>query len=152
MNSVIRRIDLTCKLFAPVFTGFIISFVSLKASAIILVLWNIVSVWLQYWLLISVYNGVPALSENNRKRNTKLVPNDSLENTSEESLLSDEASSATAESYWKRKIIERLSRLPCIDAWFIYTKQEVVLPGVALSLLFFTVLRWLSFNIDSASC
>ncbi|KAJ8647684.1 hypothetical protein MRB53_000707 [Persea americana] len=142
MNSVIRRIDLTCKLFAPVFTGFIVSFVSLKASAIILALWNILSVWLQYWLLMVVYNGVPALSESNRKRNINLVPNDSPESRSEESLLSNEASSVAGENSWKRKIIERLSRLPCIDAWVIYTKQEVVLPGVALSLLYFTVLSF----------
>ncbi|KAI3920980.1 hypothetical protein MKW92_015743, partial [Papaver armeniacum] len=56
MNSVIRRIDLSCELFAPVASGFIISFASLKASAVTFALWNILSVWLQYWLLKSVYN------------------------------------------------------------------------------------------------
>ncbi|KAF4379002.1 hypothetical protein F8388_022089 [Cannabis sativa] len=110
MNSVIRRIDLSCKLFAPVITGFIISFVSLKASAMSLAIWNTISVWLEYWLFISVYKGIPALQESNHKRalnqnriNTKLV---------------------SSGSYLK--------------AWRVYLKQDTVLPGIALALLFFT--------------
>lgn len=144
MNSVIRRIDLICKLFAPVCTGFIISFISLKASAMILAIWNVVSVWLQYYLLMSVYNGIPSLSESNQKRRKKLVSTDSLEGMSEEreNLLSNEGSLTTRESYRRRKIIERIRRLPYIDAWVIYLQQEVVLPGVALALLYFTVLSF----------
>ncbi|KAM6574094.1 hypothetical protein CsatA_022421 [Cannabis sativa] len=114
MNSVIRRIDLSCKLFAPVITGFIISFVSLKASAMSLAIWNTISVWLEYWLFISVYKGIPALQESNHKRasnqnriNTKLV---------------------SSGSYLK--------------AWRVYLKQDTVLPGIALALLFFTVLSF----------
>ncbi|KAH1162862.1 hypothetical protein GYH30_001394 [Glycine max] len=68
MNSVTRRIDLTCKLLAPVVTGFIISFVSLKASALTLALWNTVSVWVEYWLFTSVYKGIPALGLSSQRR------------------------------------------------------------------------------------
>ncbi|KAI3981040.1 hypothetical protein MKX01_036586 [Papaver californicum] len=71
MNSVIRCIDLSCKLFAPVASGFTISFISVEASAVALAVWNITSVWLQYWLLKSVYDGIPALSENNQRRNAR---------------------------------------------------------------------------------
>ena len=45
MNSVLRRIDLMRKLFAAVVSGIIISFVSLKASAMTLAIWNTASVW-----------------------------------------------------------------------------------------------------------
>lgn len=76
MNSMIRRIDLTCKLFAPVVSGFIISFVSLTASAMTLALWNIFSICLQYWLLMSVYNGIPALGESSQKRALRSTSND----------------------------------------------------------------------------
>ncbi|WCJ37167.1 Solute carrier family 40 member 1 [Euphorbia peplus] len=40
MNSIIRRIDLTCKLLAPVVSGLLISFVSVKASAMASAIWN----------------------------------------------------------------------------------------------------------------
>lgn len=134
MNSVIRRIDLICKLLAPVFSGFIISFISLEASAVILALWNTLSVWLQYWLLTSVYNGIPALGESSQRRNAKVIP-------TENCICPEERSMLTEESDQEITVAERLSVIPCFDAWVIYSRQEVVLPGVALALLYFTVLR-----------
>ncbi|XP_043707232.1 solute carrier family 40 member 2 [Telopea speciosissima] len=147
MNSVIRRIDLSCKLFAPVFSGLIISFVSLKASAMTLALWNSISVWLQYWLLKSVLNGIPALGESNQKRMARLAPSDSLQSTyiseDTQSLLSyAESDLEMREQNWKSKIIQQISKIPYIDAWSVYLQQEVVLPGVALALLYFTVLSF----------
>ncbi|KAF2306498.1 hypothetical protein GH714_018717 [Hevea brasiliensis] len=62
MNSIIRRIDLTCKLLAPVVAGFIISFVSVKASAMTLVIWNTSAVLMEYWFFTSVYRGIPSLA------------------------------------------------------------------------------------------
>ncbi|KAI3474255.1 hypothetical protein Pfo_029043 [Paulownia fortunei] len=82
MNSIIRRIDLSCKLFAPVVTGFIISFVSLTASAMTLALWNVLSVCLQYWLLMSVYNGIPALREISQRRASRSPAREVDESTS----------------------------------------------------------------------
>ncbi|KAF8402546.1 hypothetical protein HHK36_010631 [Tetracentron sinense] len=147
MNTVIRRIDLICKLFAPVFTGIIISFISLKASAMTLALWNISSVCLQYWLLISVYNGIPALGESSQKRIGRLATSDSVgyPSTSQdtESLLSHEGNnSKSGEHKGKGKIVDRLLKIPYIDAWRVYLQQQDVLPGVALALLFFTVLSF----------
>ncbi|XP_008782583.1 solute carrier family 40 member 1 isoform X1 [Phoenix dactylifera] len=147
MNSVIRRIDLVCKLLAPVFSGFIISFISLKASAVILALWNTTSVWLQYWLLKSVYNGIPALNESSQRGNLKLIPSDPLESSSiievnEISVCPERRNIETEAPEWKMRIIEKLSIIPCFDAWIVYSKQEVVLPGIALALLYFTVLSF----------
>ncbi|XP_010264506.1 PREDICTED: solute carrier family 40 member 2-like [Nelumbo nucifera] len=147
MNAVIRRIDLVCKLFAPVCTGFIISFISLKASAMTLALWNTISVWLQYWLLMSVYNGIPSLSERGQRRITRLVPNDQLEETSisqdTEVLLSNvESHSGVGEQGRTSNLINRILSIPCIEAWIVYLQQDVVLPGVALALLYFTVLSF----------
>ncbi|XP_072960563.1 solute carrier family 40 member 1-like isoform X3 [Typha angustifolia] len=147
MNSVIRGIDLSCKLLAPVFSGFIISFISLKASAILLVLWNIISVWLQYWLMTSVHNGIPALSESSQRRSSKIISTDSLESSpiSEESgssIYPDQRNLETDAQDWKVAMIEKLSLVPCFDSWVIYLRQEVVLPGVALAILYFTVLSF----------
>ncbi|KAL5740283.1 hypothetical protein ACOSQ2_029463 [Xanthoceras sorbifolium] len=148
MNSIIRRIDLTCKLLAPVITGFIISFVSLKASAMTLALWTTITVWVEYWLFMSVYKGIPALGESSQRRTTRSLPiSDPAESTStsqeRESLLShDGDDAATTKIGWRRKIIYWVSNAPLVGAWRVYLRQEVVLPGVALALLFFTVLSF----------
>jgi iron-regulated transporter 1 len=149
MNSVTRRIDLTCKLLAPVITGFIISFVSLKASAITLALWNGVSVWVEYWLFTSVYNGIPALCRSSQRRMERLSLQSDIErnnkSTSEgDSLLNVTGggdSSELADGNGRKTVSEWISKISYVDAWRVYLQQEVVLPGLALALLFFTVLR-----------
>ncbi|GLT92787.1 hypothetical protein SLE2022_106050 [Rubroshorea leprosula] len=146
MNSVIRRIDLSCKLLAPVITGFIISFVSLKASAIALALWTTITIWVEYWLFMSVYNRIPALGESSLKRISRNSPQDveEISYASEESksLLPREENTTSVTKSRRRKAIEWVSNLPCIGAWKVYLQQEVVLPGVALALLYFTVLSF----------
>ncbi|KAL8168142.1 LOW QUALITY PROTEIN: hypothetical protein V2J09_009641 [Rumex salicifolius] len=126
INSMIRRIDL---LVAPVVAGFLTSFVSLTASAIFLVSWNLVSVCLQYWLLMSVYKGIPALSKKeSRTTTTKPQVNDPGQTSSV--IISHDNNN------------ERASKLPCISSWKVYLKQDVVLPGISLALLYFTVLSF----------
>ncbi|KAL0347532.1 UNVERIFIED_CONTAM: Solute carrier family 40 member 2 [Sesamum calycinum] len=147
MNSMIRRIDLSCKLFAPVVTGFIISFVSLTASAMTLALWNILSVCLQYWLLMSVYNGIPSLREVRQRRESRSSVRKNDESTSthheKKSLVSSDTNdSKQPESSSEQTIIEKFLNLPYITAWRLYIEQDVVLPGLALALLYFTVLSF----------
>jgi solute carrier family 40 (iron-regulated transporter), member 1 len=133
INSVVRRIDLSCKLLAPVFSGLVFSFVSAQASAAALALWNVASVGLEYWLFVSVYNGVPALAaENGRLRAADvLLP-------SEEEIAAPPAERA---ANWRTRLTERLSIIPCWESWVVYVRQDVALPGVALAFLYFTVLR-----------
>nr|XP_023923899.1 solute carrier family 40 member 2-like isoform X2 [Quercus suber] len=136
LNSIIRRIDLISKLGAPVLSGFVISFVSLTSSAVSLALWNAITIWVEYWLFISVYNGIPALGESSQRRVSRLSP--SVEET--ESLLSDDGgNSALAE---ESCVMSIFGWIPCFDAWKVYWQQDVVLPGLALALLYFTVLSF----------
>ncbi|RYR27094.1 hypothetical protein Ahy_B02g061424 isoform B [Arachis hypogaea] len=139
MNSVTRRIDLTCKLLAPVITGFIISFLSLKASAITLALWNTVSVWVEYWLFSSVYNGIPALKQSNQRRVAKILQSDDEERNE----ITLEGNSPQVDDRSRSKsFCEWISEIPYVVAWRVYLQQEVVIPGIALALLFFTVLSF----------
>ncbi|KAF9599246.1 hypothetical protein IFM89_036544 [Coptis chinensis] len=148
MNSVIRRIDLACNLFAPVVSGFIISFVSLKDSAITFTVWNLVSVSLIYWLLISVYNGIPTLSENNEKRKARHSQNDTVKSSSslegnKKFLSHDETDLESGQKCnWKEKLVEQFLRVPYVESWTVYLQQDVVLPGIALAILYFTVLSF----------
>lgn len=143
MNSTIRRIDLVCKLLAPVLTGFIISFVSLVASALILACWNVLSVWLEYYLWISVYDGIPALSESRQRRRVEGFINNYLEAPVRElDNISIEGTMEQESPTWISKITESLSKLFCFDAWIVYFNQDVVLPGISLALIYFTVLSF----------
>ncbi|GMY25622.1 solute carrier family 40 member 2 [Fagus crenata] len=144
MNSIIRRIDLISKLCAPVLTGFIISFVSLTASAVSLALWNCITVWVEYWLFTSVYNGIPALGESSQRRvlrnSPSVVEDSTLISQETECLLSDDkGNSALAE---KTCVMSVFGWIPCFDAWRVYFQQDVVLPGLALALLYFSVLSF----------
>lgn len=150
MNAVTRRIDLSCKLLAPVAVGFIMSYVSVLASAIVLVLWNILSVGVEYWLLSSVYYAVPSL-------NLKIRKDKSIEETSSSEshdCLNNDMSTVSATegdasikkkhetTSWRRKILQSFLRTPTIEGWLVYIKQDVALAGFALSLLYFTVLSF----------
>ncbi|CAN1276867.1 Solute carrier family 40 member 1 [Linum perenne] len=139
MNSTIRRIDLSCKLLAPVVSGFIISFVSIQASAMTLACWNTIAVWLEYGLFMSVYKGIPALRESNQKRVSRYSQTD---NDAEEPLISRESMSSSAAASAVSPTDEWLSNAPFFGAWSVYLRQNVVLPGVALALLYFTVLSF----------
>ncbi|KAF3790314.1 Solute carrier family 40 member 2 [Nymphaea thermarum] len=146
LNSVIRRIDLSCKLLAPVFTGLLISFVSLGASSLALLFWNVLSVFVEYWLLRSVYQGIPALNERRKTRTQTscsenlLVSSYSAEETG--GLPSQMETSLTVAKCWHEKLFKRILKAPAIDAWVVYVKQTTVLPGISLSLLYFTVLSF----------
>ncbi|RDX66340.1 Solute carrier family 40 member 1, partial [Mucuna pruriens] len=146
MNSVTRRIDLSCKLFAPVVSGFIISFVSLKASAITLALWNTMTVWVEYWLFQSVYNGIPALAQSSQRRMARLLQsNQAMKSPAleEDKMLPvTDDSSELIDRKGNKKISEKISQIPYIAAWRVYLQQEVALSGIALALLFFTVLSF----------
>ncbi|KAK4801737.1 hypothetical protein SAY86_022224 [Trapa natans] len=151
MNSVIRRVDLICTLFAPVVSGFIISFVSLRASSMALGLLNTVFVWFQYWLLVSVYNGIPALEESSQRRLISKASSSMGDETEQDSspLVGEisgssgkDPSTSSAESNRQENIAQKISKVPIISAWKVYLEQEVLLPGVSLALLYFTVLSF----------
>ncbi|KAL1196613.1 Solute carrier family 40 member 2 [Cardamine amara subsp. amara] len=150
MNSVIRGIDLSSKLLSPVITGLIISFVSLRASAITFAAWATITVWIEYWLFISVYNGVPAIVQSDERRSIRLSQSQAEETDTASGYYVPLLQGTTEdESYWNRqsrsgimRILERISESSFVGAWRNYLNQEIVLPGVALALLFFTVLSF----------
>ncbi|XP_010505470.1 PREDICTED: solute carrier family 40 member 1-like [Camelina sativa] len=147
MNSVIRGIDLSSKLLSPVITGLIISFVSLKASAITFAAWATITAWVEYWLFISVYSGVPSIAQSNERRilRSRTKPVEATDAPVAISTVprTEEGSQGTTPSRTGiLKILDRVSKSSFVGAWRIYFNQEVVLPGVSLALLFFTVLSF----------
>lgn len=146
MNSVIRGIDLSSKLLSPVITGLIISFVSLKASAITIAFWATITAWVEYWLLKSLYSDVPAIARSNERRILRSMTNPVEETDPPVSVSivpgTEEGSQGPPRRTPMLKLLDRVSTSSFVGAWRIYINQEVVLPGVSLDLLFFTVLRY----------
>lgn len=56
LNSIFRTIDLVCLNLSPVITGFLFTYADSSITALAILIWNIVSVVLEYSLLISIYN------------------------------------------------------------------------------------------------
>ncbi|VVB13082.1 unnamed protein product [Arabis nemorensis] len=151
MNSVIRSIDLSSKLLSPVITGLIISFVSLRASAITFAVWATITMWIEHFLFISVYNGVPAIVKSDERRSLRLSQRQEEERDVASSYhvpflqetTEDESHGNTQSRSGIMRILERVSESSFVSAWRNYLNQEIMLPGVALALLFFTVLSFL---------
>ncbi|CAK9204730.1 unnamed protein product [Sphagnum troendelagicum] len=156
INSMMRRIDLSCKLLAPVAVGFLMSYASMLASAVLIAVWNVSSVGLEYGLLYIVYTAVPILRQKSPSRNTKLESPDAEElainleakeiemhSTAQEAQVQTEVGNlSTDESI---TLEGTLQHLPFIKGWLTYMRQEAMLAGLALALLYFTVLSFGSF-------
>ena len=114
INTNLRRIDLICKLFAPLFITLIMHFAGLLAATIVLALWNVLSFFVETVLINFVYNLEPNLATKEYRHkddssgdNTKVVDsnnsnniedaednfNQGLEDTSEEGILNQEVRS-----------------------------------------------------------
>eukprot|EP00002_Diphylleia_rotans_P014498 TRINITY_DN2826_c0_g1_i4.p1 TRINITY_DN2826_c0_g1~~TRINITY_DN2826_c0_g1_i4.p1 ORF type:complete len:419 (+),score=69.45 TRINITY_DN2826_c0_g1_i4:170-1426(+) len=63
LNSMMRRIDLVCKLAAPLASGFIMAYTSSSVSCIYILSWNVLSAIPEYWLLKSLFLATPSLQK-----------------------------------------------------------------------------------------
>ena len=62
LSSITRGIDQFTIIAAPALTGLLMSYGSMFVSAIFVAGWNICSVFIEYALLLRIYNKVPALA------------------------------------------------------------------------------------------
>ncbi|KAG0554856.1 hypothetical protein KC19_12G125500 [Ceratodon purpureus] len=165
INAAMRRIDLSCKLLAPVAVGFMMSSVSMLSSAVLIAIWNVTSVWVEYWLLHHVYMAVPTLqqksivdpaskSSRSRSLDESSTPGEvelgilasgnivQVEDNEEVRLLGGRVTPSRPQ---QSGIVEKLKHLPLVEGWATYMHQEAMLAGLALALLYFTVLSFGSF-------
>ena len=66
MNAVFRTIDLTALVISPSVAGFIFDFASDEAAAAVIGIWNLISVFIEYYLLILIYQEFPDLSNDKK--------------------------------------------------------------------------------------
>ena len=111
MNSIFRTIDLVCLTLTPTLAGFLFSYTSYFVCAAFIGAWNVVSVALEFSLLVSIYQEFPALSN--------IKPASSKEKKTN-SYLSSLTGSA--------------------KGWKIYLTHRTLMAGLGLAFLFMTVL------------
>ncbi|KAK7508553.1 hypothetical protein BaRGS_00000119 [Batillaria attramentaria] len=61
MTAMLRRIDMFSMIVAPIVTGQIMTYIGLVFGAIFIGSWNVLSVFVEFYLMWKVYNTVPAL-------------------------------------------------------------------------------------------
>jgi iron-regulated transporter 1 len=60
-SAILKSIDLITNIVAPIATGQIMTYASTEIGAIFIGGWNVISVFVEYYLLWKVYTVVPAL-------------------------------------------------------------------------------------------
>ncbi|CAM6128922.1 unnamed protein product [Calypogeia fissa] len=145
MNSVMRRIDLSCKLLAPVLVGALMSSLSPLWCAVTIASWNAASFGFEYWFLHKVYWSVTSLGLKASSPQKNTEPSDFVLEDTE--LLPTQGSYQPVEvdedvaSHEKVSLRTRLWE-NTFAGWRVYCRQEVALPGFSLALLYFTVLSF----------
>ncbi|KAJ7532070.1 hypothetical protein O6H91_14G071000 [Diphasiastrum complanatum] len=164
INAGMRRIDLSCKLLAPVAVGVLMSSVSILASAVLIATWNLLSVGFEYWLLYSVYSAIPALQQykDNQQVSSKTTHSSYSEDIDNDIQVADGLHTAEIADY--RQLPTQDSNVGVVSqkqgtlvslikgleghvfqffhGWNVYIYQEAALAAVALALLYFTVLSF----------
>lgn len=127
LNASMRRIDLFCKLIAPVVISFVDSYSTRVAIWAVLGL-NTASVLVEYVAIAQVYRAVPAL-----KRVPAPICQDAMEDEDEDQAAQLDGSSSQRLSSYIRETLA---------PWKEYVASPVFLASFALSLLYLTVLSF----------
>jgi iron-regulated transporter 1 len=125
LNSVMRRIDLICKLIAPVGIGLLDGY-STKVAICVVFFQNAISVGVEYWAIKNVYDAIPELGEGKGQvSHSSLTP---LQTTTTTTATSNSPKRTT----------------PFLAPYKSYIQNPAFLASFALSLLYLTVLSFAS--------
>jgi iron-regulated transporter 1 len=136
VNAVMRRIDLFCKLIAPVFISFVDAYDTRIALWTVMVMSSLSTV-VEYFAIAQVYNIVPALGEEN------IQPSSSTTLDEREQEMSN--LDCPNESFLPIQQPSKLSALKSslrnsINPWISYIHAPAFLASLSLAMLYLTVL------------
>jgi len=115
MNSILRTIELTTYMLAPAAAGQLFTYLGFVLTGVFIAAWNVVSVCLEYLLLVMIYRKYP-----------KLAAFKTTEDTDSDSSAEDDQE--------KNPVKE------AVAGWRIYMNHPVRNAGLGLAFLFLTVL------------
>ncbi|KAL6902997.1 Ferroporti-1 [Trichoderma evansii] len=131
MNAQMRRIDLLCKLFGPLFIAMIDAYSS-RVAIIVNFAMNAASIVVEYFAIARVYYEVPELQE----AKINLRHEDEVE---ESEAQSSHNSKPIVRAIWPRlmAVIHK-----SVQDFSLYLKHRAFLPSIAGAILYFTVLSF----------
>lgn len=134
MNSVLRTVDLSTEVLAPVIVGTVMTAFGLAAGGIVIAAWNVGSLLVEYGLLHHLYYSSPDL-----QKSKNVTVNESDKDEEKEGEANDKENQER-----KRKkrhvIIQRI--ISAWGAWKAYMSHPVRDAGLGLAFLFMTVLAF----------
>lgn len=114
INLIFQSIDLGCKTVAPIFVGLMIELTSLKTTAIVLAVWSIVSVMIEWKLMDMIFKEYPKLLTSKRRPSNE----------------------GDREAGWQVKLGKSL------ESWKLYMTHSTRNAGLTLALIYMTVLSF----------
>jgi len=150
LNAMVRRIDLVTKILSPLACGQIMTLTSLTGGAIFIVVWNILSMCSEYYLLRVVYKRTPALAT---KRSDDDEEGEEMANLNENGKTLGSAENASEHKTTKRGKKKTKQKKPLhrkmfgfifviLEGWELYMKQTITFVGVGMACLYLTVLNF----------
>ena len=137
-----RRIDLACKLLAPIVAGVMLSFVGGFGTTVFIAGWNIVSFFGELSLLWAVYRMIPSLAVKKLRKGTLVVVDGEEKDDKEEENGELEVAAVKKPSlgfvYYLSKLATPYRTLK--NGFRIFIRQEIALVGFALATIYLTVL------------
>ncbi|PSN34502.1 hypothetical protein C0J52_13402 [Blattella germanica] len=127
VNSAFRAIDLLTQVVAPVVVGIVQDQISKLISAVSIAVWNICSMFVEYYLLWLIYKENPNLSVKSIKTHSSRCTERYADHFE------------CPEGGSKKNWLQYRYHAYCYD-WHTYIKHPVRLAGLALALLYMTVL------------
>jgi iron-regulated transporter 1 len=134
LNSAMRRIDLVCKLVAPVGIGLLDGYSTKLAISVVFAQTGI-SLLLEYFAIAHVYRSVPGLSRGKEEKDE--TPATELQHSNHEDVATHPGLRPTSKSIFANII-------PHLRPWRDYVQNPAFLASFSLSLLYLTVLSFAS--------
>ncbi|KAL4901580.1 hypothetical protein BDW74DRAFT_159745 [Aspergillus multicolor] len=132
LNASMRRIDLFCKLVAPVVVSLMDGLLSTKVAIWGVLGLNVAVVLVEYFAIAQVYHSIPQLDRNTERQATTAEDEEDVEEGQAEERPSSPRHTGTIKHHIRSTIAP----------WREYTYQLVFLASFALSLLYLTVLSF----------
>ncbi|KND02039.1 uncharacterized protein SPPG_02543 [Spizellomyces punctatus DAOM BR117] len=131
MNAYLRRIDLLCKVAAPLVVSGIAEALSTPIAMLVTAGWSILTAPLQWWLIWQVYRRVPALA----------IPKTARESTEQRADSSAVGLTDVDPSVNHSSPVASSVR-SCWDQWARFFRHPVFLSSLAIAQLYMTVLSF----------
>ena len=122
-NAVFTTIDLTALVLSPMFSGFLFHVANQEVVALVIGIWNIISIFIEYYLLKSIYHDHPELAM--KKEFTPI----GIDTTKK-------SSNCCMRSLNKPWTYTKDIR----NGWKLYTNHKICNAGLGLAFLYMTVL------------